>query len=245
MRITAGGSSRKGGHRKQNEDAWRVYQDQAMVRRAGRGTIYAVADGVGGTGAGRYASWQVVDSLAFFFNAPASATFDPGEMLRQVLVRCNDALRTLAAENREYTMAGSTLALLYAMPDLSKGFVFSIGDSGVFLLRRGALLQLNEDHRDERGKVTSFVGMPGRLTVSTRVIRLDDDDRILLCTDGVREMVDLQAIQDVLERDAHPDDVADTLTAMTEAAGGLDNATAVVVRVGDCPPSSMSDDASE
>ena len=235
MDVTAAGASRKGAHRKQNEDAWRIYQDQALVQRAARGTLYAVADGVGGTGAGRYASWQVVDNLSFFFSAPVSGSFSPGDTLKLVLNRCNETLRRLAAEKREYTMAGSTVALLYATPDRSRGFVLGVGDSAVFLLRRGVLRQLNDDHRDERGKVTGFIGMQGRLPVSAAVVRLDEGDRFLLCTDGVREALRRQEIVHCLGSDRHPQAVVQDLLSRAEAADAQDNVTAVVVRVGACP----------
>ena len=134
MKFLAAGQSAKGELKKQNEDAWRIYQDQPMVKRAGRGLLYAVADGVGGTGAGRYASWLVVDTLAFYFSNPAER-FDPADALKQIVTRCGDNLRRLAQTDAAYTMAGSTLAMIGILPDGKRAYTFSIGDSPIYVMR--------------------------------------------------------------------------------------------------------------
>ncbi|MFT5430761.1 MAG: serine/threonine protein phosphatase PrpC [Myxococcota bacterium] len=234
LKITAGGASVKGPHRKQNEDAFRIYQEQAMVRRAGRGAIFAVADGVGGTGTGRFASWHVVDSLALFFNLP-DKRFAGGKTLKDILTHCNKTLIRMGEENHSYYQAGTTLALLYASPKPGRGFMIGIGDSGVFVLHKDQWMQLNEDHRNERGKVTSCVGIGEKMTVSSRTIRFFDGDVYLLCTDGVRDMLPDDTIRALVDRKAHPHDIATDLVNAAEEAGGKDNATAIVLRIGDCP----------
>lgn len=234
MKVTAAGGSRKGPQRKQNEDAWRIYQDQSMVHRAARGALFAVADGVGGTGAGRYASWHVVDGLSFFFNVPADR-FDPGNTMKEIIVGCHNTLNRLAKEDKAYTMAATTLALLYVAPKRTKGYMLSIGDSGAFVLHRGNWLQLNQDHRDERGKVTSSIGMGRKLQISYRGLRFNDGDRFLLCSDGVREELPEPELAQRLAEDVHPQVIVDSMLAEAESLGGRDNMTAVVVVFGDCP----------
>ena len=205
-----------------------------MVRRAGRGFVYCVADGVGGTGAGRYASWQVVDSLAFFFNVPA-ARFDPGRTMQEIIRRAHVNLLKLAAEKREYTQAAATLAMIYVAPTLKRGYMLSLGDSGVYLLHQDRLHLLNEDHRDERGKVTSAIGLNRALQVSSRPLRFADGQVYLLCTDGVREELPDALLRRKLSDVAHPLVVARDIVLSAEQAGGRDNSTAVVVRFGACP----------
>ena len=241
MKCTGGGATTKGPNRKQNEDAWRVYETQLMVRRAGRGYLYAVADGVGGTGAGRYASWHVVDSMAFFFNVPAGR-FHPGNTTRDIILQCHQTLNRLAKEKKEYTMAATTLALLYVAPNHMRGYSIGIGDSGVFVLREGTLHQINTDHRDERGKVTSSIGNHKKLAASHRSLKFKDGDVVCLCTDGVREELSLERITREMAAYEHPSVVAERLAVAAEEAGGRDNSTAVIVRFGDCPEPPRTDD---
>ena len=234
MKITAGGATTKGPHRKQNEDAWRIYADQALVKRAGRGTIYSVADGVGGTGAGRYASWQTVDGLSFFFSAP-DAKFDPGDTMKEIISRTHKNLIRLQETDTAYTKAQSTLSLIYVDPKGHKGYMLSIGDSGCFVVHKGKWVQLNQDHRDERGKVTSSLGGSQKMQISYRALRFSDGDVFLLCTDGVRDEVEEPVLQEMLMETKHPSVVAHDIAHLADANGGSDNSTAVVVRIGDCP----------
>ncbi len=230
MSLVAAGASRKGEKRKQNEDAWRIYLDQPHVERAGRGSLFVVSDGVGGTGSGKAASWMVVDSLLFYFTAPADP-FEPGPLLQQVLKRTTENLCQLAATDKAYTMAGATLALIGVLPGERRGYWLSIGDSPIYLERQGIFHRLNPDHRDARGKVTSYVGMPGHVQVATRPMRIDPGDRFLLCSDGVREMLPEATIRTVLCDGDDIQAIADTIVLLAESAGGDDNATAVVLHV--------------
>ena len=234
MKITAGGASTKGPHRKQNEDAWRIYADQALVKRAGRGTIYSVADGVGGTGAGRYASWQTVDGLSFFFSVPAGK-FDAGNTMKEIISRTHQNLLRLQNTDTAYTKARSTLSLIYADDNGRKGYMLSIGDSGCFVVHKGTWVQLNQDHRDERGKVTSSLGGSQKLQISYRALRFSEGDVFLLCTDGVRDEIGEPVLREMLMEYKHPSVVAHEIAHLAEANGGSDNSTAVVVRIGDCP----------
>lgn len=236
MQVTAGGTSKRGPHRKQNEDAWRIYQDQAMVKRSGRGFIYSVADGVGGTGAGRYASWHVVDGISFFYNVPADR-FDPGNTMKEVILKAHTNLKRLREEDQSYNGAASTLAMLYVSPSgARKGYMLGIGDSGVFVSHDGGWAQLNTDHCDDRGKVISSIGGNKPLQLSFRRLRYHDGDRYLLCSDGVRNELTDEQLHRFLLMDEHPQEVSRLIVDASEAHGGHDNMTAVVVRFGDCPP---------
>ena len=206
-----------------------------MVARAGRGLLFAVADGVGGTGAGRYAAWQVVDELAFFFTVP-DGRFHPARTVGEVLTRTADRLQRMRAEQREYAHAGATLALLHVAPEGTRGYALGVGDSAVLLLRGGKLHALTEPHRDARGKVTSYVGRPGGMVFSHRAIDFREGDRLLLCTDGVGDMLSLSILAARMGAAVHPRSVVDGLVAeIEEATEALDNATAVLVRFGHCP----------
>jgi len=206
-----------------------------MVVRAGRGMIVAVADGVGGTGAGRYASWQVVDGLALFFTV-ARADFNPGMTVQQILTRTHASLQSLAASDRAYTMAQSTLAMLYIGPSGRRGYMLSIGDSPVFLHHNGAWAQLNTEHRDARGKVISAIGKSAPLRFSMRKMRFETGDRYLLCTDGVRDPLTNDELFALIDTDLHPARASERVVAAAERANSRDNMTALVVRFGDCPP---------
>ena len=144
---------------------------------------------------------------------------------------------------------GTTLTAAYSMGiDL---FIVHLGDSRVYLHRDGVLRQLTKDHTvaqamadagyippDEvrhhvkRNALTNFLGgHNGKVKADLRWLRLADGDRLLLCSDGLNEMVDDVTIGRILARHESPaSGRAATCSARPSSRGGKDNVTVVVAR---------------
>ena len=141
---------------------------------------------------------------------------------------------------------GTTLTVALSLgPDLT---VAHVGDSRVYLLRRGALHRLTRDHTlaqelADLGEIPAGDVATHRLRhVLTQAIgvweaggepevrrfRLADGDRLLLCTDGLTEMVDDATIAAELGRDRSAADIGQALIDLALARGGRDNVTVVV-----------------
>jgi PPM family protein phosphatase len=133
-------------------------------------------------------------------------------------------------------------------------FFAHVGHSRAYLSRKGHLLRLTRDHtvgrhhstsvgtaplvdvnasaRDLAHILTDTIGMNGSVgpRIDLERFRLDDDDRVLVCTNGLTDMVDEERIGEVLALEASPDTQCRLLVDLAMAAGGADDATALVAR---------------
>jgi protein phosphatase len=217
--------------------------------------LFVVADGMGGHAGGEQASALAIDSVESFILGTFKwfAQFK-GEEQDQVLADFQSALgqanaRVLAeaAEHPELYGMGTTLTLAYSLNDVL--FVAHVGDSRCYLCRRGTLYRLTSDHTlveemvrsgaltaEEaaqhrwRHVITNAVGSTSAdLTVEVHKLHLEGGDRVLLCSDGLTEMLSEQEINQVLRDEGEPEPACRRLVASANEAGGQDNITAVVV----------------
>ena len=202
--------------------------------------IWAVADGMGGHDRGDRASALIVGELG-----RVRRPRDARELLRavdQTLANCN---RMLLERARDGEMTGSTIvALLVFDQDFA---VVWAGDSRLYRLRGGHLEQLTRDHSyvqelieggklsPERARehplasrITRAIGADLQLQLDVVDGRLEPDDVLLLCSDGLTAMVDDATIGAILG-ESEPHAAADRLIEAALAAGGYDNVSAVVV----------------
>src|SRR4051794_35040900 len=218
-----------------NEDA--VYASPRLV---------AVADGVGGAAAGEVASRAAIDALAHLDKTRLDGRLE--DALAAAVATGNERIGFIA-ECRPRTAGMSTTLTAVALGD-DRYVLANIGDSRTYLLRDGALTRLSRDDSYvqmliDRGAVTpdearrhpqrslvleALDGDPLRPppTVTTAPARAGD--RLLLCSDGLSDYVDDDAIAAVL-RDGAREEVAERLVAMALAAGARDNVSVVVADV--------------
>ena len=99
------------------------------------------------------------------------------------------------------------------------------------LVDAGQITEEEAAFHPERHIVTRALGGPDDVVPDFFVLRLADAERILLCSDGITGMIDDAEIADLLTDHADPREAADRIVAAALSAGGIDNATAVVVDV--------------
>jgi protein phosphatase len=242
------------GQRGEQQDAFYLSDrdDRAFVRHGG--LLALVADGMGGLHGGRAAG--AAAALAF---GEAYARKDVGEPIPDAL------LRALAEANAAVVAlghAGRTGTTLVAA--VVHGFHLywvSVGDSRLYLWRRGDLTQITTDHdhaRDldraaargdlswdearadpERGALTSFLGLDeiGEADRALRPLRLEPADRVLLCSDGLYRALPDAGLEALLAS-APAGQAASALVdaALDQALPGQDNVTAVVLDLAADPP---------
>ncbi|HUB40456.1 MAG TPA: MerR family transcriptional regulator [Streptosporangiaceae bacterium] len=219
--------------------------------------LLAVADGMGGHAAGEVASTAVIDALR-----PLDTEIPAGELLDALdhAVRtAGSKLRHMAASDPSLAGMGTTLTAL-VVSGSHLGLVH-IGDSRAYLLRDGELYQITHDHTMvqsllDDGKITpaEVASHPQRsLILRALVANRDYDadlqlreiqarDRYLVCSDGLHEVADADAIAAVLRLAADPDRAAKDLIALAIAGGGPDNVTCVVADVEPAPVSATAID---
>jgi PPM family protein phosphatase len=207
--------------------------------------LLVVADGMGGHPAGDVASQIAMSTLVEAF--PALPDGDLGLALKQAYRRANEAVFQAGVDEPAYASMGTTLtsALLHG----KYATVANVGDSRAYLLRGNALTQVTRDHtvvadevaqgritadaarRDpRRNRLTHVIGTHPRLESKLPDIfelTLLPGDRLLLCSDGLYDVLDDGDMRRAL-LDQDPVDAARQLVESAKERGTRDNATAVV-----------------
>lgn len=254
MKLTSVARSDVGRKRQINEDSF--FRDDAQG-------FYVVADGVGGHNKGEIASREAVEQLRMWVYGAARDLDALTERIKAGDNECVWEIRRLlesGVKSACYMVFGmaeldpekkgmsTTMSALLIRANLA--FAVHVGDSRVYRVRKGNVLQLTEDHtlinykvkhgmmtKQEAEKaagknvITRAVGHKDYVQVDTADIDIAAGDRFLLCSDGLhgyfntdREVADLCGDGDLEE-------CAEAAIAVANQRGGKDNITAVVVEV--------------
>lgn len=215
--------------------------------------VFVVADGMGGHDGGDVASRIVIEE----FGRLAEDGYDPargGDLVAAALRECQRRITEYGAQRAEVTTRrypGTTVAAALLVDDGGpKWLVVNLGDSRIYRLTGDRLDQVSVDHsvvqelvdagtitaedavtHPERHVITRALGGPDRADADYFLLPLASVERLLLCSDGISGMIDDDEIGEVLLEAEDPRDAADLLVERALAAGGHDNATAVVVDV--------------
>jgi protein phosphatase len=207
--------------------------------------LAAVADGVGGAAAGEVASRLAIDALAHLDKCRLRGELEAA--MSEAVATANDRIGFVAS-CRPDTAGMSTTLTAVALGD-DRYVLANVGDSRTYLLRDGTLMQLSRDdtwiqlmidseqltvvegqRHPQRSLVLEVLDGDPRRHLALRTVRARRGDRLLLCSDGLSDMVDDDAIAAAL-RIASRDACADRLIELALAAGGRDNVSAVVADV--------------
>lgn len=230
MRVEAGVATDIGRVRERNEDSFLVDPP-----------LYAIADGMGGHRGGAVASELALEKVEELSRAGKATLTD---MVRSA----NRAVFERSMSDRRVTGMGTTLTAVQVDDD--GAHLVHVGDSRAYLLRAGAFRQLTDDHtlvnrmvrageitraeadvHPHRNVLTRVVGTEPDVDVDEDDIPVMDGDRILICSDGLTNMVTEGQIQAILEATPAPQEAADRLIKAANRAGGIDNITVVVLDI--------------
>jgi len=229
---------------------------QVPARFQDIGYAMAVADGMGGHAAGEEASRHALAMLVklvvmtpdwiFRVDDPAFAE----EVMRRASERFEQIDHALAEEaEADPALYGFGTTMTLAAHIVKDLFVAHIGDSRAYLFRGGKLHQLTRDHtlvrelceagvitqaqaatHHLRHALTRHLGGPKGAKPDVHRVALDDGDCLLLCSDGLTEMVPNDRIGALLADSEPPEKTCQRLIDRALAAGGKDNVTVVVAR---------------
>lgn len=226
-------ASHKGRLRDNNEDT--VFPDSSG--ESDGGAVLIVADGMGGHVAGEVASRLAV-------NTAASTEKDAVARVKAA----NKAIREEVAREPGLEGMGTTMTLV-SLEEGGSARLAHVGDSRAYLLRSGELRQLTEDHtvaaeyvaqgqispddaaaHPQRHMLTRTLGLTPGIQVDEVSIDLESGDRLLLCSDGLTEMIPDGRIAEILG-EGSPDEAVWELVESANEEGGVDNITVIVVEV--------------
>jgi PPM family protein phosphatase len=226
-----------GASRDNNEDAFYISSD---------GMLWIVADGMGGQAAGELASTLTIESVVGTLMAGSSGTA-PQTRLVEGLQAAQATVLRHAAEHQECHGMGSAVAAVYLDGNLLN--ICHAGDVRCYLLREKAIDKVTEDHslmnalvraklltedqarsHPDRGRLEQAVGIAANFAPAVTQWSLVHDDRVLICSDGLWEMLSRDELARVACSDGSMRQLATVLVDRANAAGGPDNITAILYR---------------
>jgi protein phosphatase len=247
MKLEAASLSHIGQVRQRNEDAIGHFNPRERAVLEAKGSLFVVADGMGGHRGGEIASQLAVETVIASYYA--SDERPPSAALARAFQEANRVIVEKSRNDVSLYGMGTTCTALVIRDD--EAFVAHVGDSRAYLFRGEELKQLTEDHSlvwemvrqgilsDEdarahprRNVITRSIGTHEELAVdaSPAPLPLRDGDVFLLCSDGLTSLVPERDVKIIL--DANPPRAAcDLLVDLANENGGKDNVTVIVVRV--------------
>lgn len=216
-------------------------------------SLFVLADGMGGHNAGEIASKVSVETILSTAVAFINTNEDSLEeaMIKKLSVdaikKANDQVVSLAKCNTTMQGMGTTIVTAALWED--KVCIAHVGDSRAYFISGNTIWQLTIDHsyveelvkrgiisREEakyhpdRNMITRAVGVEEAVEVDVDVVSVGSGDAILLCSDGLTNLMDEQSILEVFLKGKNAEEICTTLLAEANHRGGHDNITAIVIR---------------
>ncbi len=238
------GLTDKGRVRPTNQD---IFQIEA--REDNQTALLVVCDGMGGAKGGREASQGACNVIENFFQEQYAQCGAGQEepFLKKALLYANRFVFQKAAH--EEALAGMGTTAVCALVRSGNVYLCHAGDSRAYLIRDGKLTQLTHDHsyvqelvdcgtiteeeaehHPQKNIITKALGVDYRLEPEFTAAKLKREDRLLLCTDGLTNMVPVEEMEELLAQGTFYD-LPDRLIEAANAHGGSDNITALLLAV--------------
>ena len=248
LQLTGSMLSHRGSLRATNEDAVLYDLPQESAPAARRGSLLIVADGMGGHAAGEVASAIAVETVHRLFYSTDGRV---PEVLDKCFAAANETICRRSKKDAGCRGMGTTCTVIAIRGD--KAFLGHIGDSRAYILRDGELRQLSEDHTlvaelvragsltaeqaassPERNVIVRALGTRPIATpqIWSEGLKLRAGDRLMVCSDGLHDLVDETAIRGILS-DNGPAEACRALLDAALCAGGHDNISVGVFLIGD------------
>lgn len=206
--------------------------------------IFAVCDGIGGEENGEVASLLAIQTLMNFDRRIKEATSESFGDIIQLYVNEVGAAIHLEPNNAK-KRTGTTLAL--AAISKNGVYCFNLGDSRIYSLQRSAFRQITNDHTlaaeqmkngfstkeqaegaKNLNKLTRCIGI-GDMPIVEKYPPIIGKCRILICSDGLTDMVSASEIENILRASERTADAANSLLSSTLENGGQDNVTVIII----------------
>ncbi|MGV8025611.1 MAG: Stp1/IreP family PP2C-type Ser/Thr phosphatase [Anaerolineaceae bacterium] len=244
--INYGIKSDVGRIRKNNEDYITCFVPADAEELKKNGSLFIVADGVGGAAKGEVASHFAGDTVIYeYYN---NTELPPAERLARVMQKASREIYDHSQGNGNFTrMATTMVAALILQNNL---IVAHVGDSRLYLIREGKIKQITRDHsvvaemvrngvmteeeaRTSKAKNRLSRSIGGEADVHVDIsapIPLNLGDRILLCSDGLTRYLDGEDLKDAaLKGDV--ESVTKELVKYANEQGGVDNVSAILLEM--------------
>ncbi len=225
--------------RKINQDAVLVQPDLGL---------FAVADGMGGHNAGEVASQIAVNTLREFIKSSAGLETKTADLLNQTFLEAHNAILEASRQNSAWDEMGTTLVV--ALNEGGSSFVIGhVGDSRAYSICPNGIELLTEDHtfltewikhglisaeeaRNHPARHGLYMALGINDEFEPRIARfkLADGDFLLLCSDGLTDMVEENIICEIILESRSLEAACNDLVDLANSRGGHDNISAIIIR---------------
>jgi serine/threonine protein phosphatase PrpC len=245
LAVEVGSATHAGRVRPKNEDYLLAEVPDEPAVAAARGSLFLVADGVGGAGGGAIASAEAAHTVLQEYYLDRRG--DAGRHLRRAVERANLHVYNMRLGHPDFSGMQTTLTALVLCQ--GRYWVAHVGDSKLFLLRAGALRQLTRDHtvvdemrrlglvdarsagrHRDRHLLTRTIGGDALASVDLAHGRADPGDCYILATDGIFEHLGPEDVRRAFAN-SPPAEAAAACVDEANRRGGFDNLTVLGVRI--------------
>ncbi|MBI4965472.1 MAG: Stp1/IreP family PP2C-type Ser/Thr phosphatase [Desulfomonile tiedjei] len=235
MRI--GHRTDPGKDRSNNEDSLYVDLDLGL---------FIVADGMGGHNAGEVASALAVEATARSVREGLKAGKEAEQVIREAIAWANETILAKSLNNPAWEEMGTTV--LMALTTDHQVIIGHAGDSRAYLIRHGEIQQLTDDHtfvsewlkeglitkeqartHDQRHGLTEVLGVTHGVEAEVSVWPWEDNACLLLCSDGLTDILDDTEILTIVEIASEPQTACDNLVSEANTKGAQDDITVILV----------------
>ena len=206
--------------------------------------LFVVADGMGGHNAGEYASRFTVDKVVEVISQNGQQ--EPVAAMKEALTEANSQLLEEAGTDPSKSGMGTTVVTATVIGDLLH--VANIGDSRLYVIDHEAIRQITRDHslveemvrlgemdkaaakvHPDKNIITRAIGVTRELAVDFFEVKLRPEDMILLCSDGLTNMVEDEEIKEIVLEQKNIVEKAEKLINTANENGGKDNITVILI----------------
>lgn len=237
--MISSGKTDKGSKRNNNQDS--IFMSNEPVGPLPN--LYVVADGMGGHVAGDRASGMAIEILVRFIKE--SNLENPIAILKRAMIYANNEIYKAACEDSELNGMGTTMVVAVVIG--SKLYVANVGDSRLYIIndeitqitmdhslveemiRSGELERKKGRNHPKKNIITKAMGSKNEVIPDFFEIDLQSEDKILLCSDGLSNMVEDDEIKDILMDNFALDDMTEALIDRANYYGGSDNISVVII----------------
>ncbi len=206
--------------------------------------LFIVADGMGGHKAGDFASRQATQTIVECLQN--STQENTVAAIRSAIEQANETVIAKAAESESFEGMGTTVVLATIFDNTM--YVANVGDSRLYL-ERDELKQITKDHslveemvrmggidqeaaryHPKKNVITRAVGGSDEIQIDFFEIQLAPGDVILMCSDGLTNMVEDSEISLILRKQRDVVEMAETLVRTANENGGTDNVSVIIIK---------------
>ncbi len=237
--MRSSGKTDTGSKRNSNQDSI-FFSDQPVGPLP---NLYIVADGMGGHRAGDQASKMAIDITVDFVKK--STLENPIAVLKRAIIYANNEI--YKAANQDPDLSGMGTTMVVAVAQEGKLYVANVGDSRLYvvnseihqitmdhslveeLIRNGELERKKGRNHPEKNIITKAMGSKEEVIPDFFEIDINSEDKYLLCSDGLSNMVEDDEIRDIVVENYSLDQTAQALVDRANYYGGSDNISVVII----------------